>query len=114
MQMRDIVDRLRDKADENYEMLGNIHEPLLEAADEIERLRAGGCARDQGTTQYCAEAAKLAAENERLRAWNAEIALNAREFAEALREIINFNTDEDISNEECMRDIARAALEGRT
>lgn len=34
---------------------------------EIERLRAGGCARDQGTTQYCAEAAKLAAENERLR-----------------------------------------------
>ena len=37
-------------------------------AAEIERLRAGGCARDQGTTQYCAEAARLAAENERLRA----------------------------------------------
>lgn len=34
---------------------------------EIERLRAGGCARDQTTTQYCAEAARLAAENERLR-----------------------------------------------
>ena len=29
---------------------------------EIERLRAGGCARDQGTTQYCAEAAKKDAE----------------------------------------------------
>ena len=34
---------------------------------EIERLRAGGCARDQKTTQYCAEASRLTAENERLR-----------------------------------------------
>ena len=31
------------------------------ASDEIERLMAGGCARDQGTTQYCAEAARMAA-----------------------------------------------------
>jgi uncharacterized protein YjhX (UPF0386 family) len=38
--MTDIVERLRFRADENYEMLGNIHEPLLEAAAEIERLRA--------------------------------------------------------------------------
>ena len=30
----------------------------------------------------------------------------------ALREIIDFHTWEDISNEECMRDIARAVLEG--
>jgi cell division protein FtsB len=35
---------------------------------EVERLRAGGCARNQTTTQYCAEAARLAAENEKLRA----------------------------------------------
>lgn len=28
---------------------------------EIARLRAGGCARDQGLTQFCAEAAALAA-----------------------------------------------------
>jgi hypothetical protein len=41
---------------------------LREAATELDRLYAGGCARDQGTTQYCAEAARLAAENERLRA----------------------------------------------
>lgn len=41
---------------------------LREAAAEIERLRAGGCVRDQGLTQYCAEAAALAEENERLRA----------------------------------------------
>lgn len=39
-----------------------------EAAAEIARLKAGGCARDQGLTQYCAEAARLAVENERLRA----------------------------------------------
>jgi hypothetical protein len=38
-----------------------------EAADEIARLRAGGCARDQSTTQFCAEAAALAAEAARLR-----------------------------------------------
>ena len=35
---------------------------------EIERLRAGGCARDQGTTQYCAEAAILAAKVGKLEA----------------------------------------------
>lgn len=34
---------------------------------EIARLRAGGCARDQGLTQYCAEATAFAAEVERLR-----------------------------------------------
>jgi hypothetical protein len=39
---------------------------LREAAKEIERLRAGGCARDQSTTQYCAEAAAKAAEITRL------------------------------------------------
>lgn len=42
--------------------------------NEIERLRAenarlvaGGCARDQTTTQFCAEAVALQAENARLR-----------------------------------------------
>jgi len=30
------------------------------ASDEIERLLAGGCDRDQGTTQHCAEAARMA------------------------------------------------------
>lgn len=35
---------------------------LRAGADEIERLRAGGCARDQSTTQYCGEAAKKDAE----------------------------------------------------
>ena len=152
--MNDIVERLRFRADENYEMLGNIHEPLLEAAAEIERLRAaigetlleredaraeverlraGGCARDQGTTQYCAEAAKLAAEIERLREWNAEIALNAREFAAenerlraVLREIakVTYGWEPGVWSDEEGRNYfaslffdaqakARAALEGK-
>jgi hypothetical protein len=34
---------------------------------EVERLKAGGCARGQGTTQFCAEAVALQAENARLR-----------------------------------------------
>lgn len=41
---------------------------IAELRAEIARLRAGGCARDQGLTQYCAEAAAFAAEVERLKA----------------------------------------------
>lgn len=42
---------------------------LIESqAAEIERLQAGGCARDQTTTQYCAEAVAFAAEAAELRA----------------------------------------------
>ena len=66
---------------------------LREAAKEIERLRAGGCARDQSTTQYCAEAARLAQANERLRA--------------ALEKIAGCKT---FSDREYMLCIARAAL----
>lgn len=38
--MSDIVERLRERAKQEYEMLGDIHLPLLEAADEITTLRA--------------------------------------------------------------------------
>lgn len=38
--MSDIVKMLRALADEHYEMLRDIHKPLLAAAAEIERLRA--------------------------------------------------------------------------
>jgi hypothetical protein len=41
---------------------------LIDARNEIKRLRAGGCARDQRLTQHCAEAAAAHAEIERLRA----------------------------------------------
>lgn len=41
---------------------------LIDARNEIKRLRAGGCARNQGLTQHCAEAAAAHAKIERLRA----------------------------------------------
>jgi len=68
--MSDIVERLRGTADA-FELAQAPHHLALYmrvAADEIERLRAGGCARDQTTTKYCAEAAQMAVEVERLRA----------------------------------------------
>ena len=62
----DIVARLR--------LTGGLDARLLcEAADEIERLRKGGCARDQTTTQFCAEAVALQCEVERLRAERDEV-----------------------------------------
>ena len=62
--MSDIVERLRIYASqfEDQHAPEQIALALRAGADEIERLRAGGCARDQGTTQYCAEAAKKDAE----------------------------------------------------
>jgi hypothetical protein len=50
----DIVARLRE-SEGGY----HVRKLFTDAADEIERLRAGGCARDQSTTQYCAEAVRL-------------------------------------------------------
>jgi hypothetical protein len=70
--MSDIVERLRRIAKELPQTSGNQawlrpeDTTAWEAADEIERLRAGGCARDQTTTQYCAEAVALQSENARL------------------------------------------------
>ncbi len=39
---------------------------LLEQDAEVRRLLAGGCARDQKTTQFCQEAVSLAAKNHEL------------------------------------------------
>ncbi len=74
--MSDIVERLRQFADDDVDETAR--DGTLEAADirrwsalmreakvEIERLRAGGCARDQHTTQFCGELrAAVKAENE--------------------------------------------------
>ncbi len=74
--MTDIVERLRQFAD--HDVNETARDGTLEAADirlwsammreaanEIERLRAGGCARDQHTTQFCGELrAAVKAENE--------------------------------------------------
>jgi hypothetical protein len=66
---KDIANWLRMYAQqfEDQHAPQNMTIALREAAKELDRLYAGGCARDQGTTQYCAEAARLAVENERLR-----------------------------------------------
>ena len=65
--MTDIVERLRSEGSDalaKHYSLG-MYQLCSDAADEIERLRAGGCARDQNTTQYCAELrAAVKAENE--------------------------------------------------
>jgi hypothetical protein len=58
---RELVKRLRAMAGP---IVPNV---CTEAADEIERLRVGGCVRDQRTTQYCAEAVRLQAERDEAR-----------------------------------------------
>lgn len=54
----------------HYALLDAIRE-VLERAEkaeaEVERLKAGGCARNQGLTQYCAEAEALRKDAERYR-----------------------------------------------
>lgn len=79
----DIVTRLRkeiSKRDRPYPV--ELLPELREAADEIERLRRNtGCARNQGTTQFCAEALDAQREVETLRA---ELVRNADEFRETL------------------------------
>lgn len=62
--MADLIANLRklDVQDDHW-----VYVCANEAADEIERLRAGGCARDQTTTQFCAEALALQDEIARLR-----------------------------------------------
>ena len=63
-----IVDSLREMADlfEAQQAPHNLVLHLRTGADEIDRLRAGGCARDQGLTQYCAEAAEKDARMHRM------------------------------------------------
>lgn len=59
---RDAYRKAKQENDERFMRERN------EACAELARLRAGGCARDQTTTQWCAEAVELQRENERLRA----------------------------------------------
>lgn len=66
---------LRERFDYEMEQRDELRAALVKTTDErddaraeLARLRAGGCARDQRTTQFCAEAVALQRENERLRA----------------------------------------------
>lgn len=70
----DIVTQLREEGFVTHmARLPRESKILHAAADEIERLRAGGCARDQKTTQFCAEAVTLQREVEMLREMVAEM-----------------------------------------
>ena len=65
-----------------------------EAADEIERLRRNtGCARNQGTTQFCAEALDAQREIERLRT-QLEMWQDGNIMAESHRDELKQNADE--------------------
>jgi len=65
---------------EGYNDARNFYAAALDALKaEVERLKAGGCARDQSTTQFCAEAVALQAENARLRA-ALRLAIDAIDF----------------------------------
>ena len=64
----DIVARLREEGFITHmAKLPRESKILHAAADEIERLRAGGCARDQKTTQFCSEAVTLQRERDEAR-----------------------------------------------
>lgn len=122
--MTDITHRLANWAECDL----RAEDVALAAKYEIERLRAGGCARDQGTTQYCAEAAEkdahirritldylgqigqLSDEIERLRIENVQMrfALGYPMPAELERHILPRNPFK------CGVCAARAALEDRT
>lgn len=65
---RELVQMFRDAAGPIRPNKHLVAADLIERlSNEVERLRAGGCARDQRTTQYCAEAVRLQADIERLR-----------------------------------------------
>jgi phage shock protein A len=82
----DIVTRLRDwKRAADRSGFGSLLGIFDEAADEIERLRRNtGCARNQGTTQFCAEALDAQRAAETLKT---KIFKNADEFRETLTEL---------------------------
>lgn len=93
--MSDIIRRLREPPFGTETSERNL---MAAAADEIERLRAGGCARDQTTTQFCAEAVRLQAVMERMREWENHIVrdratLNAEiaRLREALQKIADMS-----------------------
>lgn len=92
----------RDTARSNVEMaaLGRAAAPILAA--EVKRLRAGGCARDQRTTQFCAEAVAKDAEIAKLRDqildYQQSLHIAEQEIARLKRALVEFTEqtgDED-------------------
>lgn len=87
-----------------------------EAADEIERLRAGGCARDQTTTQFCAEAVYLQRELDASRQRNRELVIRQGQLDAEVRNLRNALHDiaDNKNNEPYAADHARDALRDAT
>jgi hypothetical protein len=81
---------------------------LIDARNEIKRLRAGGCARNQGLTQHCAEAAAAHAEIERLRARVEVLELIRRYMGQG---VVSWDRAEEKAIDEIDERKARAALE---
>ena len=81
---------------------------LIDARNEIRRLRAGGCARNQGLTQHCAEAAAAHAEIERLRARVEVLELIRRYMGQG---VVSWDRAEEKAIDEIDERKARAALE---
>lgn len=96
----DIVKRLRkeiSKRDRPYPV--ELLPELREAADEIERLRRNtGCARNQGATQFCAEALDAQRGFETLQA---QLGKNAIALAATIRELRKVETECSMLRVEC-------------
>ena len=116
-QAADEIERLRTRLEVDpshpYDGIYARDETIRGLEKQIESLRQ--------KTQYWPDNAERDAvirhqkeEIERLREWNSEIALNAREFAKVLSEIAKYEIEEGCPCNACQHSaLARAALEGK-
>lgn len=90
-ELRAEVERWKESVAHAQREEGKRYSELNAANVELSRLRAGGCARDQRTTQFCAEAVALAKERDELRAdcakWVAELENANRDFCNKAGEL---------------------------
>jgi hypothetical protein len=64
--LRNWAKSIQPRVSYNVSDIDNLVEIMLDAANEIDRLQSGGCARDQKTTQYCGEAVALQAKLDKM------------------------------------------------
>jgi hypothetical protein len=94
------------------EALTDLMVERAEAAAEITRLRSGGCARDQTTTQFCAEAVALQKRLEGAeKGMEAARKMHAAQQAEAKAQILSEQATErgDTQSADRLREYVRAA-----
>ena len=114
----DEIERLRTRLEIDpshpYDGIYCRDETIRGLEKEIARLRSGGCARDQGTTQYCAEAAKKDTEIQKLLTLLADARTESMRLRAALEQIAKSPVYDGCQCRECAHSaIARAALEGK-